>query len=274
MSNLSILNLGCGNKIHKECINIDFVSNNPLVIPHNLSKGIPYPSEHFDVVYHSHVLEHFDRNGGIELIKECHRVLKKNGVIRIVVPDLEEIVREYLYLLNKNITKDDLTSEYDYEWIKIELIDQIARNKSGGEFLEYLFREKVPNEEYILNRIGYVAKNIRNAYKNKVKKELSFTRRLINNLNYNSIRNRLLSIILTKYEREALQIGKFRLSGENHYFMYDIFSLSKLLKSFNFKEIKKKTPYESIINNWSYYELDVKNGEVFDPKSLFLEAIK
>jgi hypothetical protein len=75
-------------------------------------------------------------------------------------------------------------------------------------------------------------------------------------------------------ESEYLQVGRFRLSGEIHYWMYDRYSLSRLLKDCGFREIKVKTPLDSDIPEWGKYELDIENGQIYDPTSLFMEAKK
>ena len=58
---LRLLNLGCGNRYHHSWINMDFSPRGADVIAHNLYKGIPSESNTFDVVYHSHLLEHFPK---------------------------------------------------------------------------------------------------------------------------------------------------------------------------------------------------------------------
>jgi hypothetical protein len=56
--------------------------------------------------------------------------------------------------------------------------------------------------------------------------------------------------------------------------MYDRYSLSKLLLACGFDDVSLKNPFESDIPNWDSYELDVKNGLAYDPTSLFMEARK
>lgn len=46
-------------------------------------------------VYASHVLEHLDRHEGARALREAHRVLEPGGTLRVVVPDLARLVREY-----------------------------------------------------------------------------------------------------------------------------------------------------------------------------------
>ena len=83
------------------------------------------------------------------------------------------------------------------------------------------------------------------------------------------MRQRCLNVLLTREERICLQVGRFRQAGEIHYWMYDRFSLSKLLMHLGFK-----SPSDSDVPDWGKYELDVKNQCVYDPTSLFIEAYK
>jgi predicted SAM-dependent methyltransferase len=47
-------------------------------------------------VFSEHVLEHFDLAQGQALLRECFRVLRIGGVLRVVVPDGETILKAYL----------------------------------------------------------------------------------------------------------------------------------------------------------------------------------
>jgi predicted SAM-dependent methyltransferase len=153
------LNLGCGHRYHKEWKNVDFHSTGKGVIAHNLLKDIPFKDDTFDIVYHSNVIEHFSKEDAPKFVKECYRVLKPNGIIRIAFPDLEQIVFHYMRLLNE-LKKDNLQYEADYDWIMLELYDQTVRNISGGEMFKYFVRESISNEEFILERCGTEAKNL------------------------------------------------------------------------------------------------------------------
>ncbi len=48
-----------------------------------------------ELIYASHVLEHFDRWHYHDALVEWHRVLKPGGVLRLSVPDFEACVRAY-----------------------------------------------------------------------------------------------------------------------------------------------------------------------------------
>jgi predicted SAM-dependent methyltransferase len=257
-----MLNLGCGNRFHQEWINIDFTSSSEYVRAYNLLKGIPYPNNFFDVVYHNNLLEHFQKNDGERFIQECFRVLKFQGIIRIVVPDLENIVRCYLNEL-ENALAGDKSAEYNYDWIMLEMYDQTIRNYSGGAMADYLQQQELKNEEFIFQRCGNVVKDIRKAYlsgppiiplKRKIK--------------------RILKKMLSRIVGEAYVIGRFRLQGEIHQWMYDRFSLQRLLLNTGFSNIEIKSPYESNIPDWQCYELDANDNVIHAPNALYIEAKK
>lgn len=281
-----MLNLGCGHCVNPDWVNVDFVKTGVNVISHNLLEGIPFLNNEFDVVYHSHLLEHFSKVEGTNFIKECYRVLKPGGIIRIAVPDLETISKEYLNNLQRAINNDP-NAEFDYDWIMLEMYDQTVRNQSGGEMAKYLFRTELPNREYVFSRIGDVGKYIQGSFINSINKKVEKQDKSI----WTSIKILIKKLtqfpksVLIRFffrkeyevlrnEMEALKIGRFRLSGEVHQWMYDRYSLNKSLKACGFKKIRKVSAFESYIKDWIKYELDGKNGIVRKPDSLFMEAMK
>jgi predicted SAM-dependent methyltransferase len=278
-NNVKMLNLGCGSRFHKDWDNIDFVSNSPFVKQHNLLKGIPFPDATFDVVYHSHVLEHFTKSDGVGFLKECFRVLKPDGILRLAVPDLEQIVRLYLKNL-ENATDGNEIDRHNYEWIMLELFDQTVRNRRGGDMVNYLRKEKLLNEEFIYSRLGEEARIIRENFlrkkaieastKNTARNSFGRIKRVFHLAAYKE----KLKILLFKNDLNALEIGHFRLGGEIHQWMYDRYSLKVLLTELGFLNFEVTTAFESKIPNWERYELESKQGVIFKPDSLFVEAIK
>lgn len=61
----------------------------------NLCKPLPYEDNTLEAIFSSHVFEHLFLDEVKRLIIECHRVLKKGGICRVVVPDLEKIMLLY-----------------------------------------------------------------------------------------------------------------------------------------------------------------------------------
>ncbi|GAG95470.1 unnamed protein product, partial [marine sediment metagenome] len=53
-----------------------------------IQDGIPLPDNSCIEIIASHIIEHFDENETIEIMDECWRVLKPNGVLKITSPDI------------------------------------------------------------------------------------------------------------------------------------------------------------------------------------------
>ena len=83
----SLLNLGCGTDCHPAFVNVDIVGG-PGIIAHDLRLGIPFPDATYDLVYHSTMLSHLRPPDALSLMRECGRVLKPGGVLRVVTEDL------------------------------------------------------------------------------------------------------------------------------------------------------------------------------------------
>jgi len=61
----------------------------------DIRKKWPLKNKSVDYIYCSHVLEHFEKYKTGEILKESRRVLKKGGILRIVLPDLKKMVDNY-----------------------------------------------------------------------------------------------------------------------------------------------------------------------------------
>lgn len=279
----SYLNLGCGTRFHRDWTNVDFTSADASVISCNLRAGIPFPESTFDVVYHSHVLEHFSRSEARDFLRECHRVLKKRGFIRIVVPDLESLARTYLHALERAVESDPQW-EQNYEYLMLELFDQSVRDRPGGELGDYLKQEHIPNLDFVLAQGGVDAQIIIQEAREATKQSASsdnkssfwqLPRRIYGYLRRTGFgRELLLRLILTK-EYETLGVGRFRRRGEPHLWMYDRYSLLKVLRDVGFESPQLFSAAESQVPNWTEFCLDTeRDGTIYKPYSLYAEAQK
>lgn len=52
----------------------------------------PFADSAAETVLASHVLEHFDRAGGLRFLEECRRVLAPGGALHLAVPDLDKFI--------------------------------------------------------------------------------------------------------------------------------------------------------------------------------------
>lgn len=268
----NMLNIGCGDRYHPDWVNIDLGGGvGAGVIRCNIVEGLPFPDSYFDVVYHSHLLEHIPLKKALPFMKECYRVLKPGGNIRILVPDLEQISR--LYLEKLSTAKE---FEADYDWIMLELYDQCIRDKSGGLMERYLNNAYSGLSPFTASRIGaYVLQ-----YSDKAMGKSAIVSfgwrdivRLLNKLRQ-QIAGWAVYTIAGGRARDAFMNGLFRNSGEIHCWMYDRFSLGRLMASSGFADIQVVSPFESSIPDFARYELDVVHGIVRKPDSLVMEGIK
>jgi hypothetical protein len=75
--------------------NIDIV-NTPGVtdITCDVTHCIPFANDSCQLIYHEHLLEHFDVKTAVDFLIECKRVLMVGGIMRISVPDIWQVVDE------------------------------------------------------------------------------------------------------------------------------------------------------------------------------------
>ena len=74
---------------------IEFIKKNNIIWA-DASNHLPLPFDSVDVLYSSHMLEHLNFHQAHTFLKEAYRVLKPGGIVRIVVPDLRQLVDEYI----------------------------------------------------------------------------------------------------------------------------------------------------------------------------------
>ena len=88
------INMGCGwRNFGKDWIHIDGGDYNHLDY-YDITK-LNFEDNCIDLIYGSHVIEYFDRDEVIELLKEWKRVLVDKGTLRIAVPDFFQISKLY-----------------------------------------------------------------------------------------------------------------------------------------------------------------------------------
>jgi predicted SAM-dependent methyltransferase len=271
-----LLNLGCGSSFHGEWINLDTVPAAPGVIRHDLKKGLPFSDGTFDAVYSSHVIEHFQPPAAQNLINECYRVLRPDGIARIVVPDLETIVRLYLSAVEGAVA-GDTEAERRYDWLMLELYDQTSRTVSGGNMQAFM-RGRLDEDQrrFVSSRIGSqtlddpVAASAWHPLRWRLTKRLQravFVSR-------RATATGLAFLALGREGSSALNEGLFRRSGEVHQWMYDRFSLARLLRDGRFKDVCICRAGESGIPDFAKYGLEIVDGKERKPDSLYVEARK
>lgn len=92
--------LGCGNHRMKDFIHVEISlwkhkGGVPDVLA-DITEYIPFPDSSVDLVYSRATMEHLTYTELLNCLLETRRILKKGGHIRMVLPDLDIAVRNYL----------------------------------------------------------------------------------------------------------------------------------------------------------------------------------
>lgn len=137
------LHLGCGKRVIDGWINIDIFSDNPNVIKDDVSKLKTVEDASTDIIYASHVLEHFGRYETEEILKTWHQKLKPGGLLRIAVPDFEAVCKRYVSHGNIQEVLGFLNggqrNQYDYHKVNFDFvkIETHLRNVGFGNVRRY-----------------------------------------------------------------------------------------------------------------------------------------
>jgi SAM-dependent methyltransferase len=182
-----------------------------------LRRSIPFPDNTFDGIYHCHFIEHVQKTAAEAFLKECLRVLKPGGIMRVVFPDFEFSVKRYIIALNK-LHENDKSAHEEHEDAIYDILYQIVTD--------------VPDHN-----------------KNE-KPFVKFTERIIR--------------------------GSGIDMGWAHRWMYDRFSMKRVLEKEGFCSVRFLDAHKSDIPDFGKYHLDVdENGTpYYSTGSVYLEARK
>jgi predicted SAM-dependent methyltransferase len=265
-----LLNLACGSKVSRQggWTNVDFQSPVDGVIEMNILRGLRFPDATFDAAYSAQFIEHLTPDEGEKVLRDVARVMKPGGVLRLVTPDLEELSRTYLALLDQLKAGHDPAVRGRYDWIRMEIFDQIVRDRPGGDTLAFLAACDEATRRYIVERIGYTATTF-------FAPPEAGRRRLTPGLllrKLDRIPRRFLRMLADLFATDSVRVGRFRRSGEVHRYLHDFFTLRELLLRSGFHDVVRVDVHKSSIPNWIEYDLDVIDGVADAPHSMFVEA--
>lgn len=89
------LHMGAGSNMLAGWCNTDINPEMENAIFLDAIKPFPFDDCTFDYIFSEHMIEHIELREGIGLLKECSRVLKPAGKIRISTPDLRYLIDLY-----------------------------------------------------------------------------------------------------------------------------------------------------------------------------------
>lgn len=90
------VNVACGPRILPDFVNIDLLYRHPDVIAWDCRRRLPLADGSAAGIRVEHFLEHLETREELPtFLKECLRVLRPDGVLRVIVPDAERYLRAY-----------------------------------------------------------------------------------------------------------------------------------------------------------------------------------
>lgn len=255
------VNLGCGRRCHPDWTNCDLIPTSADVLPVDVRRALPFESETCDAVYASHVLEHLAVGEARRLVAEIFRVLSSGGVVRIVVPDLEGIVRAYLASLDRAVEDKRRERQNEHRWMTIELLDQLVRDSSGGLVRRWWSCDPVPCRDFVVERVG---------------EEATAGIAAVTAAREAAGRDPLNPDAIFRAESTTPRAAaRFAASGERHRWMYDRVSLTSLLEDVGFREVRQTDAVTSRIPDFVEACLDTDSaGRTRKPDSLFIEGVR
>jgi predicted SAM-dependent methyltransferase len=271
------INLACGSVFldNSNWINFDYASSSKAVKKANLLKRLPLKREIADLVYSSHFLEHIPYTKVTDFLNEILRIIKPGGVVRLVLPDLENMANSYV-----NLRK--LGDHQKADFLVLEMIDQCVRNVGGGQLGVFYSKIKNYPDQY---------KSMIEFIRERTGEDLT-TYDFKQKLNYNFFSKNIESIlaaIVRRIQRYWIKIVILALPsafrdqnislasiGERHHWVWDFHSLKKVLDTVGFVDVKRVSANTSIIKDFPFYPLDVddKGKPRKGAESMYIEATK
>jgi predicted SAM-dependent methyltransferase len=86
------LQIGCGANVLPGWLNTDRYPDAKAVMHLDATQRFPLPDDAFERVFSEHMIEHVPFADAVAMLRECRRVMRKGGRIRIATPDLAFLI--------------------------------------------------------------------------------------------------------------------------------------------------------------------------------------
>lgn len=267
------VNIACGASYVDGWVNLDYSPSSPAVTKANLLERLPLDAAAVDVLYSSHFVEHIPRKQLNAFLAECHRVLKSGGQIRLVLPDLDELCREYL-------RRRDAGEHEKADFVVLEMLDQCVRAQPGGDLAEY-YRHII--SAHVQDMVNYITTRTGEDFsgwgcRTEAESRPRWLQALLQPSRLWARIERLYCQMVTALLPAAFraQNVSFAFVGERHAWVYDFHSLSGLLEQAGFVHVRRQHCNQTEIVEFPLYPLDI-NQDGLPRKgqgSMYLEARK
>lgn len=125
---------------------------------HDVKQGMPFGTAAVDLLFASHFLEHLTYAEGLAFLKECRRVIRPDGCMRLAVPDAAKLCQAY-----GNVNNDGTWDLSEYN----EINDECEKAKTQASKLHALLyggdHKSIYDEETLittLSEAGFSAKRV------------------------------------------------------------------------------------------------------------------
>jgi len=126
----------------------------------NIITGLPLPDGSVDHLYCSHVLEHLALEDFRVALRNSYRLLKPGGVFRFVLPDLEELIKDYQNNNSVNASMKFMEDSYLGRHQRAKGLMGFVREWMGNSKHMWMWDFKSMKKE--LEAVGF--KSVRRAY--------------------------------------------------------------------------------------------------------------
>lgn len=266
------VNLACGESYLSDpsWFNLDYTPAGTDVTRTDLLGKLPLADHSVDLVYCSHFVEHIPRKYVLGFLRECRRILRPGGTLRIVVPDFEEMCTRYL---ESRRNGDHRIADY----YMLEILDQCVRRESGGALAQFYSAVRAHRDEgmaqFVFERCG---ENLRAHSSTATRHADRPTRSKLLNRLHGALERRYIRwvcrLLPSAFQAQNVSLANV---GELHAWLYDTHSLTTALRAAGFENVEPVPFDRSREPDFPVFPLDV--GESGQPRkgrqSLFIEGI-
>jgi predicted SAM-dependent methyltransferase len=144
------LHLGCGSNLKPGWINIDLARGADLML--DLRKPFPFDDSCCSIIYSEHFLEPVQYpETACSLLKQCYRVLDPGGLLSLVVPDGESVLRSYVLGWTEELYAAQ--KKWHPRWCRTQMEHVNFAFRQGGE---HQFTYDFETLQCLLHRCGFV----------------------------------------------------------------------------------------------------------------------
>jgi len=137
-----LVNVGAGDVGKAGWINLDGYRAKGVTLCCDVRKRIPVPDKSVRGIFAEHFFEHIDyREEAPRFLAEARRVLKDDGVLRIIVPDAEKYLRAYVHegwaemISLRPLDRDLKDPNFEFKYsTRMELINVVFRQGNEHKF--------------------------------------------------------------------------------------------------------------------------------------------